>query len=162
MLELQRRRLSHKGMDFEYGLFGRERDTIVPLGRAAKGISVKGYNERVNFCLQQEGGKHFLDRWRVAVDLNGYVYPCCWKATMPISRKSLVDLDFYTVFNETKGRKEWQMLNENGYDARLGSYLTSAQASKIDKEIGTLSVCRSCALAWQKVAKTIGFRDLLS
>lgn len=40
------------------------------------------------------------------------------------------------------------MLNENGYDARLGSYLTGAEASKIAKEIKELGVCRSCVLAW--------------
>jgi len=150
LLELQHERLSHKGLDFEYGLFGREKGTIVPVGRAAKNISLIGYDKSVNFCLQQEGGKHFLDRWRVAVDLDGYAYPCCWKATIPISRKSLIDVDVYTIMDEAKHRKEWQMLNENGYDARLGTYLTGAETSKIDREIKTLGICRSCTLAWRK------------
>jgi len=152
LLELQHKRLSHKGIDFEYGLFGRENGTIVSVGRAAKNISTIGYHQSVNFCVQREGGKHFWDRWRVAVDLDGYVYPCCWKATMPISRKSLIDFDFYTILNEAKSRKDWQMLNEGGYDAHLGSYLTGVEVSKIDQEIKELGVCRSCVLAWQKVS----------
>ena len=152
LLELEHERLSNKGIDFEYGLFGRENGTIVPVGRAAKNISVIGYDKSVNFCVQREGGKHFLDRWRVAVDLDGYVYPCCWKATMPISGRSLTDVDFYTILDEAKGRKEWQMLNKNGYDASLGSYLTGVETSKVDREIKELGVCRSCVLAWRKTS----------
>jgi len=150
LLASQQKRLSYKSMDFEYGLFGRENGTIVPVGRAAKNVSLIGYDNGVNFCVQREGGKHFLERWRVAVDLDGYVYPCCWKATLPISRKSLIEVDFYTILAEAKRQKGWRMLNENGYNSRLGAYLTGAEESKIEREINELGVCRSCALAWQK------------
>lgn len=156
LLKFQHKRLSHAGMDFEYGLFGRENGTIVPIGRAMKNISLIGYDRSVNFCLQREGGKHFLDRWRVAVDLDGYVYPCCWKATSSISQKSLIDVDFYTILGEAKEGKEWRMLNESGYDARLGSYLTGVEASKIEKEIQELGICRSCVLAWRKASANKG------
>ena len=150
LLELQSNRLSRKGKRFEYGIFGREKGTVVPVGRASENISETGYDRSENFCIQQEGGKHFLDRWRVAVDLDGYVYPCCWKATMPVSHKSLMDFDFYTILDEARGKKEFQILNENGYDARLGSYLTKAEESDIDNEIKESGTCQSCIAAWRK------------
>ena len=150
LLELQSDRLSRKGKIFEYGIFGREKGTIVPVGRASENISATGYDGTVNFCVQQEGGKHFLDRWRVAVDLDGYVYPCCWKATMPVSQKSLMDFDFYTIMDEARSKEEFRMLNENGYDARLGSYLTKAEESEIDNEVEESGTCRSCMAAWRK------------
>jgi len=151
LLELQRERLSRKNMDFEYGLFGRDKGAIVPIGRAEKVISVIEYDKSMNFCVQREGGKYFLDRWRVAVGLDGYVYPCCWKATTPISWETLINADFFAILEKAKGEKVWQMLNENGYDARLGSYLTGIEESKIEKEITELGICRSCVLAFRSL-----------
>ncbi len=152
ILELQRERSYRKGMTFEYGLFGREKGTIVPVGRAAKNVSMIEYDKNIDFCLQQEGSKHFLDRWRMAVDLDGYVYPCCWKATMPVSRKSLIDFDFHAIMDEARNKTEFQMLNENGYDARLGAYLTGTEESEINREIEEIGKCRSCKMSWQKAS----------
>ena len=153
LLELQRERLSRKGMDFEYGLFGREEGTLVPLGRAA--ISNIGVDKTANFCVQQEGGKHFLDRWRVAVDLDGLVYPCCWKGTIPMSQKSLIDFDFHTILDDARGKREFQMLNENGYSAHLGSCLTGMKESEIERQIEEIGLCGSCSQAWRTVSSFI-------
>jgi len=152
LLERQRERSLRKGVRFEYGLFGREKGTIVPVGRAAKIASKVGYDKSIDFCLQQEGSSHFLDRWRVAVDLDGYIYPCCWKATMPVSRKSLINYDFREIMDEARSKIEFQMLNENGYNARLGAYLTGAEESEINSEIEELGKCCSCKSAWQKAS----------
>ena len=122
------------------------------MGRAAKNEPMIEYDKSVEFCFQQEGSKHFLDRWRVAVDMDGYVYPCCWKATMPISPKSLIDSDFYSILDEARNKEEFQMLNENGYHARLGSYLTGEPESEIGIQIEELGKCRSCTLAWRQAS----------
>ena len=145
--------VSHrKGKRFEYGVFGRKKGTIVPLGRAAKNISVIDYDKNVNFCIQQEGARHFLDRWRVAVDLDGNVYPCCWKATPPVSRRTLLDFDFHAILDEARKSRKWQMLNENGYDAHLGSYLTGDGETESSRKIEEFGVCRACILAWRSAS----------
>lgn len=152
LLERQREKSLCAGKKFDYGIFGRDKGMIVPVGRGANNVSTIGYDKSIEFCMQQEGSKRFLDRWRVAIDLDGYVYPCCWKATMPISPKSLIDFDFYTILDEARGRTEFQMLNENGYGAGLGSYLTGASEDEISRQIEELGKCRSCTLAWKQVS----------
>jgi len=152
LLERQREKSSREGKGFEYGIFGREKGTIVPVGRGANNVSIIEYDKSIDSCMQQEGSKHFLDRWRVAVDLDGYMYPCCWKATIPVSSKSLIDFDFYAILDEARGIAKFQMLNENGYDARLGSYLTGASEDEISGQIEELGKCRSCTLAWKRAS----------
>lgn len=146
LLERQHQRSSGK---FEYGIFGRESGTIVPVGRAARNISIIDYDNNADFCIQQEGSKRFLDRWRVAVDLDGLIYPCCWKATAPISSKTLIDFDFHTILGEARTRPEFQMLNADGYSARLGAYLAGCDEDKIGKEIKEIGKCRSCMQSWE-------------
>ncbi len=152
LLERQSERSSLKSKRFEFGIFGRDKGTVVPVGRAANNESIIAYDKSIEFCMQQEGSKYFLDRWRVAVDLDGYMYPCCWKATMPISQKSLIDSDFYSILDDARNKEEFQMLNENGYHARLGSYLTGESESEIERQIEALGKCRSCTLAWRQAS----------
>lgn len=159
LLERQREKSLQEGREFEYGIFGREKGTIVPFGRAEENIAAVEYDKTVDFCLQQEGSRHFLDRWRVAVDLDGYVYPCCWKATLPVSPRSLIDFDFQTIMDEARSKAEFQTLNENGYDARLGALLTGAEESLIREQIEEIGRCRSCARAWRRASIRAGYSD---
>jgi hypothetical protein len=152
LLDTQRKRLEKAGMNFDYGLFGREKGTLVPMGRAAKALDLVNYDKSVNFCIQQEGAQHFLDRWRVAVDLDGYVYPCCWKATKPLSKKKLIEHDFYTILNEARENPVWRMFNQHGFNSRLGAYLTGSEESKVKEEIDELGICCACESTWRKVS----------
>ena len=61
-----------------------------------------------------------------------------------------MDIDFYAILREARDKKEFNMLNENGYDARLGSYLTKAEESEIDNKIKESGTCQSCMAAWRK------------